>query len=157
RRGPASRRMRRAACVALQPRGCTAALTWVIGRRDAGGPGIEVAIRDDAMTLLSLVAAGLYMVPAGPFTQSAPHQWGFPRARRPRGRLFQLARIVTRVLAVHYGILVARALVPGALSPNPMQEIRTPWYGEIEVSWLVSLVLVRHLLRLTPLPEDPPS
>ncbi len=109
------------------------------------------------MTLRTLVAAGLYLVPAVLFTEIARQQWVFRRARRPRGRLFQLAPIVTTVLAVHYGALVARALVPGAMSPNPMQEIRTPWHAEIEVSWLVSLVLVRHLLRLTPLPEEPPS
>src|SRR5262245_22607238 len=145
------------ACVALRRQGCAVPPACAIGEPDAGGLGIGVASREDAMTLRNLVAAGLYLLPAVLFTEIARQQWIFRRFRRPKGRLFQLMPIVTTVLAIHYGALVARALVPGALSPNPMHEILTPWHAEIEVSWLVSLVLVRHLLRLTPLPEDPPS
>src|SRR5262245_13621681 len=145
------------ACVALRRQGCAVPPACAIGEPDAGGLGIGVASREDAMTLRNLVAAGLYLLPAVLFTEIARQQWVFRRVRRPKGRLFQLIPIVTTVLAVHYGVLVARALVPGALSPNPMREITTPWHAEIEVSWLVSLVLVRHLLRLMPLPENPPS
>jgi signal transduction histidine kinase len=109
------------------------------------------------MTTRSLVAAGLYLVPAVLFTEIARQLWVFRSARRPRGRLFQLLPIATTVLAFHYAVLVARALVPGALSPDPLHDVLTPWHGEIEVSWLVSLVLVRHVLRLTPMPEKPPG
>jgi signal transduction histidine kinase len=109
------------------------------------------------MTPRSLLAAGLYLVPATLFVEIARQQWIFRGTRRPAGRLFQIMPIVSTVLALHYGVLVARSLVPGALSPNPLQEIETPWHGEIEVSWLVAIVFVRHLLKLTPLPEDPPS
>jgi signal transduction histidine kinase len=109
------------------------------------------------MTLRSLLAAGLYLVPAALYTEIARQHWIFRRARRPTGRLFQLMPIASTVLAFHYGVLIMRALVPGALSPNPMQEIATPWHGEIEVSWLVAIVFMRHVLKLTPLPESPPS
>jgi signal transduction histidine kinase len=109
------------------------------------------------MTTRTLVAAGLYLVPAILFTEIARQLWTYRRVRRPRNQLFKLIPIVATVLAVHYLVLVARALVPGALSPNPMREILTPWHAEIEVSWILSLVLVRHLLKLTPVPEQPPS
>ena len=109
------------------------------------------------MTVRTLVAAGLYLLPAVLFTEIARQLWIFRRVRRPESQLFQVLPIATTVLAVHYGVLVARALVPGALSPDPMHEVLTPWHAEIEVSWLISLVLMRHVLRLTPLPEDPPS
>ena len=103
------------------------------------------------MTVRTLVAAGLYLLPAVLFTEIARQLWIFRRVRHPQGQLFQVLPIATTVLAVHYGVLVARALVPGALSPGPMHEVLTPWHAEIEVSWLISLVLMRHVLRLTPL------
>ena len=109
------------------------------------------------MTPRSLLAAGLYLVPAVLFTEIARQQWIFRRARHPTGRLFHLMPVASTVLAIHYGILVARALVPGALSPDPMRQIQAPWYGEIEVSWLVALAFMRHLLRLMPMPEEPPG
>src|SRR6185295_1948526 len=98
-----------------------------------------------------------YLVPAILFTEIARQFWSYRRMRRPRSQLFKLLPIAATVLAVHYLVLVARALVPGGLSPDPMQEVVTPWHGEIEVSWILSLVLVRHLLKLTPLPEQRPS
>jgi signal transduction histidine kinase len=109
------------------------------------------------MTVRSLVAAFLYLLPAVVFTEIARQLWTFRRVRRAQSRLFQLLPIATTVLAVHYDVLVACALVPAALSPTPLSEVLTPWHAGIEVSWIVSLALVRHLLRLTPLPEDPPS
>ena len=109
------------------------------------------------MTTRTLVAAGLYMVPAVLFTEIARQLWTYRQTRRPRTQLFTVLLVTTTVLALHYLVLVARAVFPGGLTPNPMQEIATPWHGEIEVSWIVSLMLLRHLLKLTPVPERSPS
>src|SRR5262249_20855526 len=120
-----------------------------------------VASTGDAMTPRSLVAAGLYLVPAVLFTEIARHQWSFYRSRyhtrRSTSRLFLLMPMATTAVAFHFGIQVARALTPGTLARDPLLEIEMPSYGAVEASWLVAIALMRHLLRLMPMPETRPS
>jgi len=109
------------------------------------------------MTTRDLIAAGLYLVPALLFTVIARQMWVFRRVRRPRSRAFRLMPIVTTALAAHYFILLAKSLIPGATPHDIMAVVRTPWNAAVEVSWLVTIALLAHLLRLLPLPERRPS
>jgi signal transduction histidine kinase len=109
------------------------------------------------MNAPDVAAAGLYLLPAFLFTAIASQLWIFRHYRRPPGRLFRLLPILATVLAAHFFVLVERALVPGGLSSDAFRQVLTPWHVEIEISWLVALALLRHVLQLTPLPEKAPS
>jgi signal transduction histidine kinase len=108
------------------------------------------------MNARDLIATGLYLIPALLFVEVSREQWNFRRRHGPRSRAFRLIPIVTTVLAVHYLILAARALVPGR-PVDPIDMIRTPGHVLFEDPWLVALALLRHLLYLLPLPERRPS
>ena len=101
------------------------------------------------MTLRNLMAAGLYLLPALLFTVIAAQLSVYRRFRQPHTRMFRLLPVVTSMLAVHYFLQVAQALVPTAMSG-------TPWQAS-KVTWFLVLALVSHLLRLLPLPEVPPT
>jgi two-component system sensor histidine kinase AtoS len=104
-----------------------------------------------------LVAAGLLLVPALLFTEIARQQWIFRRTRRPRSRAFRLLPIVATALAAHYFVLTVGALVPGAGPRDPIAMVRNPWHVLAEGTWLLAIVLLRHLLHLLPLPERRPG
>src|SRR5262245_5229376 len=103
-----------------------------------------------------LIAAALYLVPTLLFTEIAREQWDFRLGQKPRSRALRLIPLVSTVLALHYGLLVARSLMPDRIH-DPVAMIRTPWHVLFEDPWLVALALIRHLLYLLPLPERRPS
>ena len=109
------------------------------------------------MSSRDLIAAGLYLLPALLFTVIAYQLWVFRRHRRPLGRVFRLLPTFTTVLAAHYFLLAARALLPGAQPRGPSEMIETPWHALFEDPWLIVLALLRHVLHLLPLPERRPS
>jgi signal transduction histidine kinase len=108
------------------------------------------------MSARDLIAAGLYALPALLFTEIAREQWSFRRRHGPKSRAFRLIPIVTTVLAVHYLLLTARALLPRQVT-DPVEMIRTPTRVIFEDPWLLALALLRHLLFVLPLPERRPS
>jgi hypothetical protein len=106
--------MQPAACVVLRQRGCARRRCWAIGPSRAERLGIVVASGGDSMTPRSLLAAGLYLVPAALFTEIARQQWVFRRHRSTTGRLFRSCRS-RAPCRLHYGVLVARASCRGAV------------------------------------------
>src|SRR5262245_35031571 len=108
------------------------------------------------MTERDLIAAALYLVPTLFFTEIAREQWDFRLGQKPRSRALRLIPFVSTVMAIHYALLAARALMPDR-SHDPVAMIRTPWHVLFEDPWLIALALLRHLLYLLPLPERRPG
>jgi signal transduction histidine kinase len=108
------------------------------------------------MTARDWIAAGLYLVPSLLWTVIARQLWQTSLHRRGHSRAFRLLPIVATVLAVHYFLLLGRALTPGATPTDVMSVVRTPWHATAEVTWLLAIALLRHLLMLLPMPEQRP-
>jgi signal transduction histidine kinase len=102
------------------------------------------------------IAVALYLFPALLWTIIARQLWVYRRVRRPQSGAFRLAPIVATVVAVHFFLLLGFALAPGGFPVDPRVKVASPGQGVHEVCWLVTLALLRHLLRLVPLPERPP-
>jgi signal transduction histidine kinase len=109
------------------------------------------------VTPFNLVTAALYLVPTLVWGIMARQLWSYRRARRPaagspvpRNALFMSA--VAATFLVH----AAWSLVPVELQRNELGAVGV-LHLLVGVTALVSLALGLHVLRLTPVPEEPPS
>ena len=109
------------------------------------------------MTASALAAAALYSVPAVVWAIIAHRQWWYVRLRRPRSLGFRMLPLVALAFAAHYTLLLALTLAPLGLHDDPSRSAQPPIAVVWEGSWLVVVALLRHLLRLLPIPERRPS
>src|SRR5262249_20133007 len=109
------------------------------------------------VTASALAAAALYSVPAGVWGLIAHPPGGDVRLRRPRSLGFRMLPLVALAFAAHYTLLLALTLAPLGLHDDPSRSAQPPIAVVWEGSWLVVVALLRHLLRLLPIPERRPS
>jgi signal transduction histidine kinase len=108
------------------------------------------------MTAVDLVTAGLYLLPALVWATIARQLWAYRATGRPRSGVFLMAPIVATVIAANFFLQAAWATLPGGVPRDPWTMVASPTHVVREVSWLASLALLRHLLRLNQVPEDRP-
>jgi signal transduction histidine kinase len=108
------------------------------------------------MTRVEVLAVGLYVLPMLVWALIAADLWSYARTRRSPSRFLHLAPAVATALTLHFLILLLLAAVPGSPA-DPLEKIAHPAHAAHEVSWLVCLALLRHLLRVVPLPERTPG
>jgi signal transduction histidine kinase len=109
------------------------------------------------VTTSALVAAALYALPALVWAVIARRQSWYVRLRRPRSRGLRMLPLVGWAVAAHYGLQLALTLAPLGLHDDPSRAVESPIALVWEVSWLVVIALLRHLVRLLPIPERRPS
>src|SRR5262245_3395520 len=105
----------------------------------------------------SLMVAALYGVPAIVWAIITQQMWGYVRLRRPESRAFRLMPLVGGAFVLHYGILVMLVLAPPGLPIDPWEQVRGHRNLATEVTWLLIVSLLRHLVHLLPIPERRPS
>jgi signal transduction histidine kinase len=103
------------------------------------------------------MVAALYGVPAIVWAIITQQLWGYVRLRRPESRAFRLMPLVGGAFVLHYGLLVMLALAPPGLPIDPWEQVRAHRNLATEVTWLLIVSLLRHLVRLLPIPERRPS
>ena len=109
------------------------------------------------MTTSALAAAALYSVPTVVWAIIARRYWWYVRLRRPRSLGFRMLPLVGWAFTAHYALLLILTLAPLGLHDDPSRAAESPIALVWEVSWLVVIALLRHLLRLLPIPERRPS
>jgi signal transduction histidine kinase len=109
------------------------------------------------VTTSALAAGALYAVPAVVWAAIAWRQWSYVRLHRPRSLGFRMLPVVGAAFTVHYALLVALTLAPLGLHDDPSRAVESPIALAWEVSLLVVIALLRHVLTLLPIPERRPS
>lgn len=109
------------------------------------------------MRASALVVAGLYSLPAVVWAVIAHQQWWYVRLRRPSSPVLRLVPLVAGAFALHYALLVGLTLAPAGFEDDPWRLVQSPLHLAREVPWLAIAALLRHLVRLAPIPERRPS
>src|SRR5262245_39615871 len=111
----------------------------------------------DGVTASAIATGALYCVPAVVWASITWRQWWYVRLHRPRSLGFRMLPLVGGAFTVHYALLVALTLAPLGLHDDPSRAVESPIALAWEVSWLLVIALLRHMLRLLPIPERRPS
>ena len=109
------------------------------------------------MTASALLVAALYGVPAIVWAIITQQMWGYVRIRRPESLAFRLMPLVGGAFVLHYVLLVGLVLAPPGLPMDPWELARSHRNLASEVTWLLIVCLLRHLVHLLPIPERRPS
>jgi signal transduction histidine kinase len=109
------------------------------------------------VTASAIATGALYCVPAVVWASITWRQWWYVRLHRPRSLGFRMVPLVGGAFTVHYALLVALTLALLGLHDDPSRGAESPIALAWEVSWLAVIALLRHLLRLLPIPERRPS
>src|SRR5215813_9248913 len=109
------------------------------------------------MTASALPVAALYGVPAIVWAIITQQMWWYVRTRRPESLAFRLIPLVGGAFVLHYALLVGLVLVPPGLPMDPWESVRSHRNLANEVTWLLIVSLLRHLVYLLPIPERRPS
>jgi len=109
------------------------------------------------MTYSALTVAGVYGVPAIVWFIITRQLWWYVRTRRPQSLAFRLMPLVGSAFVLHYTLLVGLVLAPPALPMDPWEHVRSHRNLATEVTWLLIVSLLRHLVHLLPIPERRPS
>ncbi len=109
------------------------------------------------MTESALTVAGVYGVPAIVWAVITRQMWWYVRARRPESLAFRLMPLVGGAFVLHYALLVGLVLAPPGLPMDPWELVRSHRNLGTEVTWLLIVSLLRHLVHLLPIPERRPS
>src|SRR5262245_6099183 len=109
------------------------------------------------MTASALLVAALYGVPAIVWAIITQQMWWYVRTRRPESLAFRLIPLVGGAFVLHYALLVGLVLAPPGLPMDPWEQVRSHRNLATEVTWLLIVSLLRHLVHLLPIPERRPS
>jgi signal transduction histidine kinase len=109
------------------------------------------------MTASALLVAALYGVPAIVWAIITQQLWWYVRMRRPESLAFRLMPLVGGAFVLHYALLVGLVLAPPGLPIDPWEQVRSHRNLATEVTWLLIVCLLRHLVHLLPIPERRPS
>jgi signal transduction histidine kinase len=109
------------------------------------------------LTATDIAAAALYLLPALVWAIVTRQMLAFLAANRTRSRLFRLMPVVGAILTAHFVLLALLSVSLCRQAPDAMSIVARPAYCIREISWIVALAILRHLLQLAPLPERPPS
>jgi signal transduction histidine kinase len=109
------------------------------------------------MTASALLVAALYGVPAIVWAIITQQMWWYVRTRRPESLAFRLIPLVGGAFVLHYALLVGLVLAPPGLPMDPWESVRSHRNLANEVTWLLIVSLLRHLVYLLPIPERRPS
>jgi len=119
------------------------------------------------VTASAIATGALYCVPAVVWASITWRQWWYVRLHRPRSLGFRMLPLVGGAFTVHYALVVALTLAPLGLHDEPSRAVELPIIYPLtalppialawEVSWLAAIALLRHALRLLPIPERRPS
>jgi signal transduction histidine kinase len=109
------------------------------------------------MTGSALTVAGVYGVPAIVWAIITRQLWWYARMRRPESLAFRLMPLVGGAFVLHYALLVGLELAPPGLPMDPWEHVRSHRNLASEVTWLLIVSMLRHLVHLLPIPERRPS
>ncbi|MEM7587802.1 MAG: ATP-binding protein [Acidobacteriota bacterium] len=103
-----------------------------------------------------LIAAGIHLLPTLAWVILASMYWRAHGTARPQGQLLRLFRILSTIVALHYGLYVMVNLT----TPAPGQPGTWLWQiGSVltKVTTVAELAVLRHMLPLVALGAVPPS
>ena len=106
------------------------------------------------MTDSRYVAAALFAIPALVWAIMARQLFGYRRLTASQSHMIRLAPYVVSALAVHIGVHVLWILVPEDVPPSAATRVLE---ALLDGTGLVAFAFCRHALRVTPIPERPPS
>ncbi len=105
------------------------------------------------MIRVEVLAVALYLAAALVWTIISAQLWVYRWRARPRSQALRVVPIATSLVALHYIVHMPWPLLPAEMLARQMSVVQLA----VELTLLAGLAVWRHLLRLMPLPEDPPG